>query len=339
MKSRLVRLLRCPACRSRFESDAGSAEITRSPGGGVVSGTLVCTRCAARYAVTDGVPRLLAPVSGGHERERAWTASRFGYLWAQASVKSTSGAPRPYHFEKIETALGLLPPHGLVLDAGCGDGIDLANMAQRAGVEVVGVELSDGGCAASFARTRTLDNVHVVQGDLSALPFEDETFDAVYSYGVVHHLTVPARAIAELARAVRRGGMVAIYVYEDLATRTPLLRAGLRGVNALRPLTTRMPPRMLFGLCEAASPLVYAGFTIPHLILRHVPGLRAVAAGLPFRHGSGPFALAGDLYDRFSAPVELRFSRAGTARLLEDAGLTEVRVAYERGWMAVGVKP
>jgi hypothetical protein len=60
---------------------------------------------------------------------------------------------------------------------------------------------------------------------------------------------------------------------------------------------------------------------------------------LPFRHARGPFTLAGDLYDRFSAPIELRFGQDGTRRLLSDAGLTDIRVGYERGWVAAGAKP
>ena len=331
MKSRLVPLLRCPSCRGGLRLDTRAVQ-----GDEIISGALTCEGCAKRYAVDAGIPRLLA--ASAHETERRWTASRFGYLWAQSSPEPAPEA-RPYHFEKLQAAVALPPPRGLILDAGCGEGVDLANVARHAGVEIVGAELSDGGAATSYGRTRRLPNVHVVQADLRAIPLADERFDLVYSYGVVHHLTPPEDAVGEMARVARRGGTVAIYVYEDFATRAPALRIGLRGVNSVRGITTRLPPRVLFRACQVASPMVFAAFTVPHRLLRNVPALRSLAGALPFRHAPGPFSLAGDLYDRFSAPIELRFSREGTARLLKSAGLVDVRTGYERGWVAAALKP
>ncbi|OFW02894.1 MAG: hypothetical protein A3I61_11805 [Acidobacteria bacterium RIFCSPLOWO2_02_FULL_68_18] len=104
-------------------------------------------------------------------------------------------------------------------------------------------------------------------------------------------------------------------------------------MSSLRLVTTALPPRLLYRLCQIASPLVYCLFTVPHRLLRHVRWTRAFAFSLPYRHGTGPFALTGDLYDRCSAPVELRYSRRSAAGLFADAGLQVVRVAYERGWM------
>jgi SAM-dependent methyltransferase len=335
MKSRLVALLRCPVCRRELRLDTDDLR-PGAPDQEVTSGTLTCVGCGKAYPVTAGIPRLLA--ASAHERERRWTASRFGYLWSHSSPDLAT-EPSSYHFEKVLATVPLPPVRGMILDAGCGDGIDLTNVARRDGVEVVGVELSEGGVATAYARSRHLPNVHVVQADLRAIPLADDCFDLVYSYGVVHHLTPPGQAVRELARVARRGAAVAIYVYEDFATRALGLRLALRGVNSLRGFTTRLPPRVLFRSCQVASPLVYTMFTVPHLVLRHVPGLRAVAHALPYRHGRSPFALAGDLYDRFSAPVELRFSGPGTADLLRSAGLEDVQVGYERGWIGVGRKP
>jgi SAM-dependent methyltransferase len=336
MKSGLVPLLRCPSCRGGLQLDARDVRQGGGHDAEVIAGSLACEACGKSYAVDAGIPRLLA--ASAHETERRWTASRFGYLWAQSSPELAS-EPRPYHFEKIQAAVVLPPLRGRVLDAGCGEGIDLANVARHAGVEAIGVELSEGGAATSYARTRHLPNAHVIQADLRAIPLADETFDLVYSYGVVHHLTPPEAAVRELARVARDGATVAIYVYEDFSRRALAMRVGLRSVNTVRGITTRVSPRLLFALCRVASPVVYATFTVPHLLLRNVPGLRAVAGALPFRHAAGPFSLAGDLYDRFSAPIELRFNREGTAALLGNAGLVDIRTGYERGWVAAGLKP
>jgi hypothetical protein len=49
-------------------------------------------------------------------------------------------------------------------------------------------------------------------------------------------------------------------------------------------------------------------------------------------------SLTGDLFDRFSAPAEHRFSRHQTERLLQQAGLEPLAIRNNRGWMALASK-
>jgi len=198
--------------------------------------------------------------------------------------------------------------------------------------EVVGVELSDGGIATSRARTRGLAPAHVVQGDLLKLPLADDVFDAAYSYGVVHHTPDPPRAVAELARTLKRGAALMLYVYEDFSDRSWLWRAALATVNSIRQVTTRLPLRLLMGLCRMMSPVVYVTCTLPSRHFRF-------AARFPYRHGTSPWGMSGDLYDRFSAPIEYRYSELGARWLAEQAGLQVLRTARLRGWVVLAVKP
>jgi SAM-dependent methyltransferase/uncharacterized protein YbaR (Trm112 family) len=333
MKPGLLKYLACPSCRGSLALHG--ADVT--PEAEVVTGELACSGCGARYAVTEGVPRMHVLASSDPTLSR--TASSFGYLWAQSVPGAEPYDPVSYHFAKIERSLSLEPPSGLVLDAGCGDGIDLANQASRDGVEAIGVELSVGGCRTSYARTRHLPRAHVVQADLCRLPFADGTFDFAYSYGVLHHLGVPERGLREVVRVARPGARIAAYLYEDFSERSALLRWSLRAVNMARALTTRLPNRVLFNLCRVASPFVFLLFTVPARACRRIAPLAPLAERLPFRHGTGPFSLVGDLYDRFSAPVEFRYSRESSSALFSTAGLEGVSAAPERGWMVAGTKP
>lgn len=358
MKPHLASLLRCSSCRGRLGLDASAIErVDRPlperlpPCSGlcgkpasiagcadcavleVVGGSLVCRSCERRYAIANGVP-WMAPPSALADEVKTRTASSFGHLWAR-SIPAPDAAPRDYHFEKMARALSFRTPQGLVLDGGCGDGIDLRNRAGTAGAEVVGVELSEGGCRTTARRIMRLPNAHVVQADLGRLPFEDRTFDFVYSYGVLHHLSAPQDGLRELARVAGPGAPVAIYLYEDFSDRSPIWRMLLTLANLPRVVTIRTPHGMLFRLCQIASPLIFLTFTLPHRALRHLPMLRLFADSLPFRHGKGPFSLAGDLYDRFSAPVEYRYSREGAQKFVQNAGLTVRTIAKERGWMVL----
>ena len=330
MKIRLLNFVRCPACRGQFILDP-PAVASDGEHAEVEDGMLQCIPCGTAYPIRGGIPRLILEESLSPRTPTARTAVRFGCLWSRSETDGNSESGS-YHFDKMASTLKLDAPRGVILDAGCGDGIDLAQHAERPGVESIGVELSDGGCAASAARIRGHSHAHIVQADLRSLPFADGTFDRVYSYGVLHHVATPPLAAVELARVSRQNAQVAIYLYEDFAERAWGWRAALALANSTRAVTTRLPPRLLFALCRVGAPVVYVLFTVPHHILRRVPGLMSLAGSIPFRHG-GPISLTGDLYDRFSAPIEFRYSRQTAAGLLADAGLSVEAVANERGWM------
>lgn len=305
----------------------------------VMAGFLLCPGCGQRYAIDEGVPQLCHPDLMAAAQAKVRTASSYGYLWDRSAVMLKANELTSYHFDRMERALSLPPPNGLILDAGCGEGIDLANQARRTGVEIIGVELSDGGCRASFERSLAVPAAHVIQADLCRLPFEDESFDFVYSYGVLHHLPSPTEGLQELVRLLRPGACVAAYLYEDFSDRAIGWRWLLAGTNQLRWITLRLSHRVLYLSCQAASPAVYALFTIPFRILRHIPGLGSLASGFPFRHATRPFSLVGDLYDRFSAPVEWRYSLTEAVTLFQGVGLRDVAAAKDRGWMIAGIKP
>lgn len=367
MKLRLLEFLRCPVCRSVFRlENPAMHRVDRAPGSElpkcrglcpfpeivgrprdcsvclgyeVMAGVLVCPGCAQRYAIDGGIPRFSPPDPETGVRGTARTASSYGYLWSRSMVLSEAEEPRLYHFDKMAAVLSLSPPYGLVLDAGCGEGIDLANHARCAEAEIVGVELSDGGCRASFARSLIFPAAHVLQADLCRLPFDDDGFDFVYSYGVLHHLPSPKEGLQELVRVLKPGARAAAYLYADFSDRAVGWQWLLTAANQLRRITPGFSHRFLYVLCQAASPLIYALFAIPFRLLRRIPRLESLATGFPFRHATGPFCLAGDLYDRFSTPVEWRFSRAGAEALFQNAGLHAVMSADDRGWMVSGIKP
>jgi SAM-dependent methyltransferase len=97
-----------------------------------------------------------------------------------------------------------------VLDVATGPGYVAARAAER-GAEVVGLDFSE--TMLAFARSRA-PNVEFVQGDATALPFEDATFDAVTVAFLLLHLGTPERAVGEAARVLRPGGRAAFSVWD-----------------------------------------------------------------------------------------------------------------------------
>jgi SAM-dependent methyltransferase len=267
------------------------------------------------------------------DRTRA-TSERFGYGWTADGVPPPAAQQGPYHLHVMQRAVGAPPFQGLVLDAGCGDGVDLANSGLSVGCRAVGVELSDGGIRASAARIAGIRTASVVQGSVLDLPFADATFDAAYSYGVVHHTTDPNRAVRDIARTLKPGGELLIYVYEQFDRRSWPWRVALGIVNAVRRPISMMSPSNIRRVCAMLAPVVYVTCTVPS---RHFNWAKRLP--YPATQNSTMTSLIPDLYDRFAAPIEERYSERGARALVEQAGLRIRGVANVRGWILWAQKP
>jgi ubiquinone/menaquinone biosynthesis C-methylase UbiE len=134
----------------------------------------------------------------------------------------------------------LVPLPGLRwIDVGCGNGAFTELLVERcAPAEVQGIDPSEGQLA--FARTRhTACVAEFRQGDAMALPFSEGRFDAAVMALVIFFVPDPAKVVAEMARVVRPGGMVAAYAWDILGGGFPLepIHAEMRalGLTPLRP--------------------------------------------------------------------------------------------------------
>ncbi len=99
-----------------------------------------------------------------------------------------------------------LPDSIEILDAGCGSGRNMVDLA-RFGT-VTGLELAD----ASVAKARSRGVGDVVQASLEATPFEADRFDLAVSFDVIEHLDNDREALRELRRVVRPGGLLLVTV-------------------------------------------------------------------------------------------------------------------------------
>jgi SAM-dependent methyltransferase len=108
-------------------------------------------------------------------------------------------------FEAILDATGTGPGTRL-LDVGCGAGLLLA-LAQQRGATVTGLDVTPGLLA--VARNR-LPTAELWQADICSLPFGDAEFDVVTGVNSVQFAEDPPAALAEAARVVQPGGLVAV---------------------------------------------------------------------------------------------------------------------------------
>ena len=152
-----------------------------------------------------------------------------------------------------------------VLDAGCGMGRYLRVAAEMGG-RVVGLDLSWAVQAARETAARQGGVVGLVRGDLLRPPLAEGSFDHIYALGVLDHTPDPRGAFLALARLLRPGGRIAVWVY---SRERPALEAIIR---AHRAISTRLPLGVLMTLSRLLAPV--GGWKRRLMASRHRPVAR-----------------------------------------------------------------
>ncbi len=238
MKTELIELLCCPKNGKplNLETDGNDAQE-------IETGWLVSMDGLYRYPVHNGIPRFV-PESN--------YADNFGMQWQhfrQTQLDSYSGLP--ISSDRFWLATNWSPTDledEWVLDVGCGAG-RFAEVALNAGAKVVVLDYSSA-VDACYANLKHHPNLHVVQGDIYALPFARGAFSFVYSLGVLQHTPNVAKAFEALPLMVKKEGRLCVDYYEKS------WRSIFHPKFWVRPLTKRMEKKMLFSLLQKAVPVL-----------------------------------------------------------------------------------
>lgn len=201
MKRDLNDLLCCPSCRGDLTLHDETPEQPE-----VESGQLLCRACNIAYPIVRGIPRFV-----GSDKY----VGSFSYEWNRWNkVQLDMANGRRESEDTFAQKTGFTPEElkgKLVLDVGCGAGRFL-DVASRWGARVVGVDLSFA-VEASHQNVGSRDTVAVIQADVFHLPFRPETFDAIFSIGVLHHSRDTREAFLQLPKLLKNGGDLSVWLY------------------------------------------------------------------------------------------------------------------------------
>ena len=116
--------------------------------------------------------------------------------------------PREAMWKIAFESLGLKPGYK-ILDIGCGSGIWLDRLRQQFGVDGVGVDISTH--SLKDAVHASAEEIVFIGGDIPDLPFQNGSFDAVYSLDVLEHVVEQDRCLREMVRVLKPGGRLLLW--------------------------------------------------------------------------------------------------------------------------------
>ena len=295
----LTRILRCPQCEGKLEEQSSAVR---------------CQTCLCDFPLRGGVIQFVPSED---------YAASFGFEWSKYARTQLDHAPSQTSEETFRRKTGFAPEElkgKWVLDVGCGMG-RFAEVASRWGAKVVGVDLS----RATYVAAKNLSdrkNVWLCQANLFRLPFAPESFDYIYSIGVLHHTPSCEQAFKTLPRLLKPNGTIAIWVYSGY-------NKWYRMSDFYRRFITRLSPKQLHALCQLAGPLYHL-----HRVLRRIPVLGRVLSGaLSY---SVPMSLHPvrecrilDTFDWYSPTYQSKHTYEEVFCWFEDCGLRDLRVLFE----------
>lgn len=255
---------------------------------------------------------------------RTGSTDRFGYEWGRyAELKAI-------YEEQFRRWTPFLTPEDWrgksFLDVGCGMGRNSYWPMRYGAAGGRAIDLDERSLAS--ARRTLADHPTVRVERCSAYDLADrDRFDIAFSIGVIHHLERPDLALANMARAVKPGGTVMVWVY------------GRENngwiVHLLDPLRKALFSRLPIGLVHRLSWLPAAGLWLAlRLGLSRLEYFRLIRR-FDFAH------LRSIVFDQMLPSIANYWTRDEVEALMTGAGLADVRLAWvnEISWAAVGTRP
>lgn len=224
------------------------------------------------------------------------------------------------------------------LDVGCGTGRWTKYLADKAHL----VDSIDPSIAVYSAARLLQDkpNVRISKASVDNLPFDDESFDFVFSLGVLHHIPDTAKAMRDSVKKLKRGGHFMVYLYYSFDNRGMLFKLLFTLSNLVRMVISKLPSTLKKIVCDVIAVCVYMPFVLLTKIFKAI-GLKNLVKHIPLSYYADKSfnIIKNDALDRFGTPLEQRFSKEEISTMMKNAGLSNIIFSdKEPYWHAAGQK-
>ena len=275
--------------------------------------------------------------AGAGDNMDAKTVDSFGEEWSKFA------AFNPEEIQKIgDEYFDILPDDAWgegksALDVGCGSGRWTLYIKDKFSE----IEAVDPSSAVFIAEknTQAYSHIRVTKAGVDQLPFENNSFDFVFSLGVLHHIPDTAAAMAKAVEKLKNGGYFLVYLYYALDNRGFLYKLIFNTSTIFRRVISIMPSFIKRILCDIIAILVYLPFVGLANLLKMLSLKSWVKIPLSYYVGKSFFVIRNDALDRFGTPLEQRFTKQEIHDMMTSAGLSDIQFSsHSPYWHAVGKK-
>lgn len=307
----------CPECKNKLE---------------YLEEKFICNKCRNVFFKKEGVidfSNLKIP------DDTKKTIEQFGELWR------IFNHVEEYHRDQFLNWVHPLKKDDFkgkkVLEAGCGKGRHTIIVSSFDPESLFAIDLSE---SIYIAGTRLKEkNCIFSRCNINTLPFEDESFDIIFSVGVVHHLIDPESGIRELWRVLKKGGKLCVWVYAREGNLWLLIF-----VNPIRKLiTSKLPVRILKLLSKPLTIFLYLMLKLIYGPSTHWGTQKSFLPYSPYLGSISVFPLReieNIVVDHLAAPVSHYFSKEEIESIFKKFNPDELLLRWhnQNSWTVVAKK-
>ena len=230
-----------------------------------------------------------------------------------------------------------LPPQSRGFDMGCGTGRWAQFVAERVG-SLTCVDPSPDALSVARKNLGELHNCHSEIGTANDNCLREDVYDFGYSIGVLHHVPDTAAALRSCVTKLKPGAPFLLYLYYRFDNRPLWFRTLWKVTDGARRAISRLPFALRSAACEFIAGTIY--WPLARLAkLAERCGLNSEALPLSAYRSRSFYAMRTDALDRFGTRLEKRFTRSEIAKMMQSAGLSEIRFSEAPPfWCAVGFR-
>ena len=267
------------------------------------------------------------------------TVRDFGREWRRFDQREISRAELVRTFNEYFAVFpwDSLPRGAVGFDAGCGSGRWAAQVAPRVG-HLHCIDASADALGVARQNLIGVGNVSTHEAPIDGMPFADGSMDFGYSLGVLHHLPDPEAGLIACVKALKPGAPMLVYIYYALDSRPAWFRMLWHVSNVFRGAVSRTPFWFKSAVAEIVAALVYWPLACAARLVERL-GFDVANSPLSEYRWRSFYSMRNDALDRLGTRIEHRMTRAQIGRLMEKAGLREIRFSESAPfWCAVGRK-
>jgi len=227
----------------------------------------------------------------------------------------------------------------VALDLGCGSGRWTRYVCEKAKF-VEAVDPSEAVFSAA-SLLKEQKNVRITQAASSDIPFPDNSFDFVFSLGVLHHIPDTGQAMKDCVAKLKQGGCFLVYLYYKLDNKSLAYKLLFHLADIFRRGICRLPSGVKKIVCDLLAVLFYLPFIGIAKLVKKLSPTKNWFKQIPlwYYHNKTWNVIRNDSLDRFGTPLEQRFSKLEIQEMMENAGLKDIVFSDNAPyWHAVGFK-